>query len=445
MFLVFLMTALLRADDSLLAQKEFARSVWAAQLEQEVEQRQHLTRAQAADPSSIFLTDRLARDAASRGEIAMASRLYRELAARRSDSLAAQFLYADFLRAQGDHDDYALQLAVAHLEKLRDKHLAEPALVERLLRLYQQQGERDKSEWLYQAYQTQPRADPRMTQMFARLLRDAEDDKTREQLDAMYRERLEQAPQDPQLARDAAEHFCQTGRIRDAIAVLRVHVRSAPSSLDLRVRLGVLLLADQQWQQGESCLLETLAIDPQLVVAHQALAKLYRRQKKPELARKHRGEVLKIRGGEPQEYGQLAEEFLQAHDPMAARKLLEKALQRNPREVDLLCLSGISHLADPMHAHKALEFFLRAEALRAPPWENPRDLFHCAEAYWLAGEKEAAEERLRDAIKRYPANDQVGLARALRLLASWWEQQQKNQAAAEALRRRAEMLETEAP
>ena len=80
------------------------------------------------------------------------------------------------------------------------------------------------------------------------------------------------------LARAASEHFRKSGRLDEAVKVLERHAEAAPSSLELRVRLGVLLLAAEKMDEGEAVLKEVLRIDARQVLAHQALAKLYRKQ-----------------------------------------------------------------------------------------------------------------------------------------------------------------------
>ena len=84
--------------------------------------------------------------------------------------------------------------------------------------------------------------------------------------------------------------------------------KPSPSSLELRTRLGILLLAAKQEAEGEALLKEVLAIDPRQALAHQTLAKFYRLRDKPEPARFHAGELLKIRGGSADEFAKLADE-----------------------------------------------------------------------------------------------------------------------------------------
>jgi predicted Zn-dependent protease len=434
-------SGILLAQDTGLARREYAQAVLAGLRGDAEGKARHEEAARIAHPTAIMLADRSAKRAIKAGDIKTASTLYRTLAEDRPDSLRAQFLYTDFLRSQSAEDDFALRLAVEKLEALQQKQPAHPEVLERLLRLYEQQGQRAKSEALYQNYLKQPQADPSVAELFSRILRDQDDAQSQEQLDRMYRERIEETPEDPNLARAASEHFRKTKRVPEAIALLEKHVKAAPSSLDMRVRLGILLLADKKEAAGEATLLAALAIDPSLFVAHQSLAKLYDQQKKPELARKHRSEMLKLRGGDASEFLEVAREFLNAKDAKAARILLEKACFDYPKDVDLLYLRAVATHLDAAESAKAPALFDEAEKLAKEPTRNPLYLRHAAESYWTAKQTEKAESRLRDAIKAYPATEKKESAAAIRLLASWWQQQNKNADAAKALLQRAEMLE----
>jgi hypothetical protein len=434
-------SGILFAQDTALARREYAQAVLAGLRGDAEGKARHEEAARIAHPTALLLADRAARRAIKAGDIKTASTLYRTLAQDRQDSLKAQFLYTDFLRSQSAEDDFALRLAVEKLEELRKKQPTHPEILERLLRLYEQQLQREKSEALYQDYLKHAQADPAVAEMFSRILRDQDDAQSQEQLDKMYRQRIEETPGDPNLARAASEHFRKTKRLPEAIALLQKHVKAAPSSLDMRVRLGILLLANKQEAEGEAALLAALAIDPSLYVAHQSLAKLYGQQQKHEQARKHRSEMLKLRGGDASEFLEVSQEYLNVKDAKAARILLEKACFDYPKDVDLLYLRAVATHLDAGESAKAPALFDEAEKLSKEPTRNPLYLRHAAESYWTAKQTEKAETRLRDAIKAYPATQKKESAAAIRLLASWWQQQNKNADAAKALLQRAEMLE----
>lgn len=429
------------AEDTALARREYAKAVLAAVRDDDAQRIAHEEAARAAHPTSGFLVSRSASRALQAGDVKTASTLYRELAQAHPDSLNAQFLYADFLRSQSKDDDFALKLAVETLEALLPANPAQPALLERLLRLYEQQGRREKSQALYDAYLKLPQAKPEVAATMSRTLHDIDDEKNREQLDAMYRNRIEESPRDPVLARAASEHFRNTKRIDEAIRMLEIHTKAAPSSLDLRVRLGILQLADKRTDVGEKTLLDVLEIAPTLFLAHQSLAKLYAQQDKLEQSRYHRAELLKIRGGEIEEFHELALAWIEANEARRARLLLEKAVFHHPNDVSLARLFAIAHQRDPETAKQAFALFEAAEKLSSEPIIDPLYLRERAEANWSAGKVDVAESSLRQAIKLYAPEQKKESASAMRLLATWWQHQNKNAEAAKALIQRAEMME----
>lgn len=429
------------AADPALARREFARSVLAKSRGESAQAASFEEAARMADPTSMLLVTRSAKRALHDGDMKKASTLYRELAQACPDSIRAQLLYADFLRAQGKDDDFALSLALTTLEKIQTQHPADPTILERMLRIFEQQGKREKSEALYQEYMKNPAADPAVAEMFTRILHDSDDMKSRADLDRLYREQSAQQPTNPEVARAASDHFRKVGAMEEAIAILTAHTTAVPSSLDLRVRLGIFQLAADQAKAGEKTLLAVLEIAPTQFLAHQALAKLYTKLQKPDLARKHRSELLKIRGGEVGEFRELGQELLDVGEVQQARILLEKAIFYYPETISLAYLVAIATHLDPTQKGKAAELFRAAEKLEKTPQQNPYFLRMTAEAYWADQKPALAEEKIRQAIKLYPAASKKESAEALRMLASWWQQQDKNVEAAKALLQRAEMLE----
>jgi predicted Zn-dependent protease len=252
---------------------------------------------------------------------------------------------------------------------------------------------------------------------------------------------MTQTPEDVSLARAASEHFRKTNRLPEAIEILQKHIKAKPSSIDLRVRLGVLLLAHDQEKEGESTLLAVLKIDPSHYIAHQSLAKLYLKQNKKDLVLIHRSEMLKLRGGDADEFREVSEDFLQAKETKAARILLEKACFDFPKNSELAYLRAVATHLDAEKTDQASALFDEAEKLAKEPTKNPLYLRHAAESYWNAKQTDKAENLLRSAIKAYPSSAKKESATAIRLLASWWQQLDKNHDAAQALLQRAEMLE----
>ena len=240
----------------------------------------------------------------------------------------------------------------------------------------------------------------------------------------------------------ASEYFRDTERPDQAIDILKRHIEAAPSSLDLRTRLGILHFTAKRDAEGEAALKEVLAIHPRQALAHQSLAKFYRLRDSPGPARFHAGELLKIRGGSPADFIKLADEWLAADDPRQARILLEKAVFDHPQNFELANQLAIATCRDPATRDLAARLFREAEALRSADRKpEPAFLIESAEALIAQGQSKAAEERLRAAIKSFPPEAKKETAAALRRLALLWETESRNVNAARALRQRADALD----
>jgi predicted Zn-dependent protease len=277
----------------------------------------------------------------------------------------------------------------------------------------------------------------------ARTLFPGNDETARAKVDHVYQQALERSPEDPVLARAASEHFRTTGRLKEAIEVLSKHAAAAPSSLDLRVRLGILMFAAKRDDEGEECLKAVLVVDPRQGLAHQSLAKFYRRQDDLEKARPHAVEALKIRGGEADEFLELAGELLKLERPREARLLLEKGIFDHPEDADIAVKLAIATQQDPGTRDQAAWRFREAESLSGVDGPATEPSFQLAFSDYLleSGQTEAAEARLRSAIKAYPPEAKTETATALRRLAGIWLDEGRNEAAARALLKRADGLD----
>jgi len=395
-------------------------------------------RACEADPDAFPLLRRVAGRRLAAGDIEGASTLWREFAAAHPQRLEAQLGYADFLRQASPRDDFAAKLAGETLERALARHPGHPEIERRLFRSYEQRGMRERSLALFERIAAREGSVLLAAEM-ARTLFDADDAGVRARLDAWFRRDLEARPADPVLARAASEHFRTTGRLPEAIEMLAIHVDAAPASLDLRVRLGILHFAAREYGTGVAVLRQVLEADPRQALAHQALAKHFREQGDAEAARPHAVALLEIRGGEASEFVELGDELLAAEEPRRARLLLEKGLFDHPESASIARRLAIATRRDPESRERAPRRFREAAALGAA--EDPEFLREFAECLVAAGEVGAAEERLREAIRRYPPGAAVETAAALRRLASIWESEGRHAAAARSLRARAEGLD----
>lgn len=399
-----------------------------------------------ADPDAMSLVSRVGQRRFEGGDVEGASQVYREFAERRPEEVGPQVAYADFLRMAAPNDDFAAKLATEALERALETSPGDVRMIERLFRVYEQRGLRDKSLQLFEQVKKGEVSGGRSALVaadMARTLFPGDDAETRATLDGIFNQAMERTPMDAVLARAASEHFRKSGRLDEAVNVLEQHAKAAPSSLELRVRLGVLLLAAEKMDDGEAVLIEVLRIDARQALAHQALAKLYRRQEKPDEARPHAAEVLKIRGGDADEFVALAEEFLEVEMVREARLLLEKGLYDHPEEAGIAVQLAIATRRDPETRDGAAQFFREAESLSGTdgPATKPEFMREFAECLLEDGNTAAAEDRLRAAIKAYPAEDKLEMAAAMRRLAEIWLSENRNEAAAKSLQKRAESLE----
>lgn len=399
-----------------------------------------------ADVDAMSLVSRVGQRRFQAGDVEGASQVYRDFAERRPEEVGPQLAYSDFLRMAAPNDDFVAKLATDALERALATSPNDVRIIQRLFRIYEQRGMRDKSLALFDQVregEVSGGQSALVASNMARTLFPGDDEVARAKLDEIFKQAMGRTPMDPVLARAASEHFRKTGRLDEAVIVLQDHAEAAPSSLELRVRLGVLLLAAKRMDEGEAVLKEVLRIDTRQTLAHQALAKLYRKQEKPDEARPHAAEVLKIRGGDADEFVALAEEFLKADMMREARLLLEKGLYDHPEEAGIAVQLAIATRRDPETRDGAVRFFREAESLSGTdgPATKPEFMREFAECLLEDGKIGPAEDRLRAAIKAYPAEAKVEMAAAMRRLAEIWLKENRNEAAAKALQKRAESLE----
>jgi Tfp pilus assembly protein PilF len=418
---------------------DFALGVLAESRDDAAEATLRFENAREAAPLALPLVRRAVRARLAEGARPAAVKLYRDLAAARPDDLEIQLACADFLEQQGGGDALALKLADETLEAALQKNPGHPEIIRRLFQRAPSAG--DKSRRLDQLAPDDP-ASVLLYATLSRSLFDSADAAAREKLDRRFLSAVESYPENPGLARAASEYFRDTERPDQAIDILKRHIEAAPSSLDLRTRLGILHFTAQRDAEGEAALKEVLAIHPRQALAHQSLAKFYRLRDPPGPARFHAGELLKIRGGSPADFIKLADEWLAADDPRQARILLEKAVFDHPQNFELANQLAIATRRDPATRDLAARLFREAEALRSADRKpEPAFLIESAEALIAQGQSKAAEERLRAAIKSFPPEAKKETAAALRRLALLWETEGRNVNAARALRQRADALD----
>lgn len=398
--------------------------------------------ARAADPTALSLVERVVGIRLAAGDRSGAVKIYRDLALARLDDLEIQINYANFLEQQGPGDALALKLSSQTLEAALARSPGHPQVIRRLFQQAQASGDKAKQTALLEQLSVE---DPVSVLLYASLFKsvfDSSDLAALSQLDRRLLHAFELHPADQELARMASNHFHDTERRVKAIEILKRHAEAAPASLDLRTRLGILYFEAVMNAEGEATLKNVLTIHPRHALAHQASAKYYRSCEKPELARFHASELLKIRSGSPSDFIKLADEWLAADDPCQARLLLEKAVFNHPENPDLARRLAIATRRDPATRALAARLFAEAEAIHSTtgPLE-PAFLVEVAESLLDQGQSKAAEDRLRAAIKAFPPAAKRETAATLRRLALLWESENRNLEAARALRQRADALD----
>jgi tetratricopeptide (TPR) repeat protein len=430
---------LLAADDPRL---EYALGVHAGIQGREDAAAEHFERARLAGPDAAPLVRIGAERMLGDGDRAGAVKLYQDLADARPDDLAVQLAFVDFIIGLDREDAVVHKLAGECLEAALGKHPGNPEIIRRLvsLRLI-----RKETRAALDLMELLPVDDPTAARWFVseyRKLHEKDDLQARAVIDRRYQMALDAHPEDAALAREISDHYRNTDRPEDAVEVLRKHAAAAPWSLELRVRLGVLLFSAKKDDEGEAVLKEVLAIHPGRAMAHQALAKFYRTRERSGQAAHHAREVLKIRGGDAAEFIRLADERLAAGDPREARLLLERAVYQQPGHLGLAMKLAIATYRDPETRVRGPRLFREAEAA-APDGKitDPGFLSESAGAMIDSGQSRAAEERLRAAIRAYPAEAKKETAAALRRLAALWNAENRNADAARALIQRAGILD----
>jgi hypothetical protein len=122
---------------------------------------------------------------------------------------------------------------------------------------------------------------------------------------------------------------------------------------------------------------------------------------------------------------------------------MEKAVFQYPDHLGVAMKLAIATYRDPESRARATRLFREAETA-APDGKinDPDFLTESAGAMIESGQSRAAEERLRAAIRVYPAQAKKETAAALRRLAGLWTSENRNADAARSLLQRADALDS---
>lgn len=398
--------------------------------------------AHKAHPTSMYLLKMMADRLAEEGDRGGANELWEEALGRSMRDATAWIDFGDFLGETGRGDTVADRKRERAYLKALELEPGGYAPVERMVSLSREQENDDRAREFLETL------DPRSSQAvlyyvsMTRSLYDSRNEEAERRIDERLAQAMREQPGSPQIAWAASEHYRLTKRLDRAIAMLQEHVEARPESLDLKIRLGILWFSAGEDVKGLRELREVLDVHPRKTLAHEALAKYYRKKGRAKEAMTHGAELLKIRGGSSGEFLELAEELMVAGEFRAARLLLEKAVFDHDGDVELRKKLAIATARDPETRERAGRLFAEVEEMAGGNAEtDPVFLLESAKELLVRGEMEAAEARLHKAIRSFPPDARAPTAAAMRALAGIWINRGKNKDAARLLIERAEAME----
>ncbi len=400
-------------------------------------------KAYAEDPDALPLVRRIAGLRMQGGDRVAAVAAWQGILGARSESAGVWIEYGNFLGDVGRGDAMADQMRQEAYGKALGLAPGSYDAVERTIVFHREEGHDERARKVLETLDTESPEGLAYYVSTTKSLYDSRDGEAGRRIDEKFREAVSKHPERAEIARTAGDHFRQTGRLGEAIEILQTHTAAAPGSLDMRIRLGILLLSGGRNAEGVKELEDVLAVHPGKALAHESLAKQFRIQGDLEKARGHAAEALKLKGGSPDDFLELAEELMADAKFRDARLLLEKAVFSYEDDSRLRMKLAMAASKDPDAKGSAARLFREAELMLAEEAGEMGPEFQLESANELIrqGDTKAAEERLRTAIRGFPKTAKKETAAALRALAGIWISEGRNQDAARSLIKRAEGLE----
>lgn len=404
---------------------------------------EYYSKAYAADPFAMPLVRIMTRIMLSSDNRAGAVKAYQNAIASRPEEDSILLEYGDFLGNVGRGDTIADRLREEAYSQFLELRPGTFVAIERMIRLLREKGKDNRAREVLEELGNESPDAVLYYISTTKSLYDSRDEEAGRRIDKRFETALAEHPEWEGIARKASDHFRETGRMERAIKVLDLHLEAKPSSLDLRIRQAILMFSSKRFDEGVAILKEVLQIHPKKTLAHEALAKYYRRKGQINEARVHAAELLKIRGGSPEDFLELAGEMEESGDFRSARLLLEKAVFFHEDNLSLMMKLAIVTAKDPETKNSAAELFKEAEALLEGGSNeiDPEFMIESAKELVAQGEVKAAEDRLRAAIRNFPKSARRESAAAMRVLAGIWISEGRNVDAAKSLIKRAEVME----
>lgn len=368
--------------------------------------------------------------------------VYEQTLESRPDDAMLRIEFGDFLANVGRGDGVADMKRREAYESVLKMLPGDYLPIERLIRFSRDKGNDDRARELLEELDLDTPEAIRYYVSTTKSLYDSRDKAAKERISKCFSTAMEDHPEWGDIARVASDYFRQQGDLEKAITILQHHIEVRPSSLDLHIRMGILMFIADRDSEGVEILKQVLEIHPKKALAHESLAKHFRQSGEMFEARYHAAELLKLRGGSAEEFMELADEMVEAGEIRPARLLLEKAAFDFPEDVELMMKLALVTARDPETSEDAARLFREAENMLANPADmSPEFLLQSARELIAQGKAKAAEERLRNAIRNFPPDAKAESAAAMRELASIWINEGRNLDAAEALKKRADALD----
>ncbi|MBC7980803.1 MAG: hypothetical protein H7Y36_09600, partial [Armatimonadetes bacterium] len=383
------------------------------------------------NPTALPLVRKAAGIRLSDGDRQGAGEIYRDLTKARPDDYFIWIEYGDFLGNSGRGDSAADSIRETAYAKALELKPGDEIPIERMIRFSRELGDDEQARDLLEKLEVNS---PSAVMYYVSTTKSLYDNRNKEaqaRINKKFLEFMRQHPEWITVARAASEHFRQTNQTDLAIEVLRNHVLAQPSSLDMKIRLGILYFAAKRDVDGVQTLKEVLDIHPRKALAHESLAKYYRKQSLTHEAGLHAAELLKIRGGSPDDFLELAKELMQDRDYRGARVLLEKGVYMHEENLSLRMKLAVVSFRDPETKAGAGRLFREAEMMIPHGSEiEPGFLLESARMLIDQGNTKDAEQQLKAAIRTFPKTSKTETAESMRLLAKIWIKEERNQDAA---------------
>lgn len=436
------------------ALEEYARGVFAELDGAPASARLHFETALERDLHSFVLAQKAASLQEQTGDQPAATRTLRQYAENHPLQLDPQLYFADFLKRQVSTDEAARNSMMDILSKANLRFPNHPEVYTRLIHLHENLGQRNQSLEVLRDQLTVTSAGAEhwiALEPLVKTLLPGGSKQLENALHLIIEKIIETGLHLPLAARRASDHYQKNGQLAEAIDILEKHVEIQPDSLGLRIRAGLLQLYNRDEDAALRTLHTTLQIDSDQPLAHKALAQFYSRKGQLGPSLHHQAEVLRITGGAPTDFLQLAKQFLDSGNSRKARLTLEKAHFDYPDNPSIVAQLAIATLREGDFT-KASRLFRQTENLvdslpgaKKASVLGPTFQIEFATALMQVGDSTGAETRLRDAIRRIAPERPGHTALALRKLARVWIEQNRNLAPAASLLNRAKALDPEHP